>query len=265
VALVSLIERRINDNWLAHEFPEQCPDGNGIAGTDVQSLDDTLRAIIPGLAIPLNRHEIPELLDILDLIDFIGQHISKSIPYKWHDYFSHHELGFDDGEGRRLFREDVDHLFARAGIAFTINNYMQVERLGPPEARQVIADLSPDSGDSTLDNLIIDARTRFLSPLIDDRRLALEKLWDAFERLKTIDPGVDKKQSAGALLGRVASGEWFQRLNDEMRELTTIGNVMQIRHFETSKKDVPEGAVDYLFNRLASMILYLLRSTGRLA
>lgn len=75
---------------------------------------------------------------------------------------------------------DVEEIFARTGIAYEIDSRMMVRRLGPPEARETIADLNPDSGDTTLDKLIRDAGQRFLSRQPQDACIALEKLWDGF-------------------------------------------------------------------------------------
>ena len=47
--ILSLIENRINDGSLAHDFPETCPDGNAIAGTDKDSLRRRVRSEIPDL------------------------------------------------------------------------------------------------------------------------------------------------------------------------------------------------------------------------
>jgi hypothetical protein len=58
---------------------------------------------------------------------------------------------------------------------------MGVVRLGRPKL-ELLADLQPDTGDSTLDQLVVDARTRYLSRDPADERIGLEKLWDAFER-----------------------------------------------------------------------------------
>jgi len=68
-----------------------------------------------------------------------------------------------------------------------------------------------------------------------------------------------------ALLDQAGTGAWRTALDTEAKALTLIGNSMQIRHFETGKEPVPDDAVDYLFTRLATLMLYLLRSTDRLA
>ncbi|MGH3717537.1 MAG: hypothetical protein ACRDRI_01615 [Pseudonocardiaceae bacterium] len=265
LAIAALVESRIDDNWLAKEFPDLCIDGNGISGTNHRRLSGTLNALIPELGWPLHQNSVPDTETVLDLLDFVGQRVALPVEESWHSYFRHHELSFDVRKGQDDFRADVEQIFARMGIAYQINQDMIVCRLGPPEAREAIADLDPDSGDATLDDLIRDARRRFLSRQPQEASVALEKLWDGFERLKTLEPGRDKKACTEALLDRAGAGAWREALDRETRELTNIGNNMQIRHFETTKERIPDDAVDYLFTRLAALMLYLLRATDRLA
>jgi hypothetical protein len=61
---------------------------------------------------------------------------------------------------------------------------MRIRRLGPAEARPLISSLKPNAGDAALDHKIDDAVARFLSRHHTDHQDALEKLRDAFERLK---------------------------------------------------------------------------------
>lgn len=92
------------------------------------------------------------------------------------------------------------------------------------------------------------------------RKESLEKLWDAWERLKTIGPGKDKATQAQALLSKIAQEpNILARVEKEARELTDIGNSFMIRHTETNKTPINESAhVDYLFHRMIAMILLLL-------
>ena len=95
----------------------------------------------------------------------------------------------------------------------------------------------------------------------------IEKLWDAWERLNTIERGKDKKDKVTALLSRLTVGpEYRGMIEKEALALTGIGNSFMIRHTETDK--IPIGGeveVDYLFHRLISLIWVLLRETGRVA
>jgi hypothetical protein len=200
----------------------------------------------------------------LDLVDFIAQRVAKPKRASYHDFFHHYELEFDVGSGRRAFRKEVNQVFARGGVAFELNQDMNVVRLGPPEARRILADLRPESGDSTLDELIIDARRRYLSRGFAEERIGLEKLWDAFERLKTLEDAKDKRGSVKLLLDDVATGRIRHVLESESLALTEIGNTMQIRHFESDKTALTDAQVDYLFVRMSDFLVHVLRVTERL-
>jgi hypothetical protein len=123
------------------------------------------------------------------------------------------------------------------------------------------------TGDAETDRLLEDARRRILSPRPADRYDAVEKLWDAFERIKTLEPGSNKKESASRLLDRcvpVGALTFRQFLETEARELTVIGNTLRIRHSETDKEPLQSlEQVDYLFHRLFALLLLLLRATAR--
>lgn len=116
-----------------------------------------------------------------------------------------------------------------------------------------------------LDTLIVDARQLYLSPEEADGRAGLEKLWDAFERLKTIEEGKDKKAQSKELFQHITSDPLRAEVDAEMLALASIGNSFRIRHHETSKHAVPDSnARDFLFVRLANLIILLLKASDRL-
>jgi hypothetical protein len=262
--VLALVNNKINSNFLAQQFPDPCPDGAGVVGTQTTNLVGMMEALIPGFEWPPQPYGVPKTHVALDLIDFVAQRVAKPRPGHYHTFYGHFELNSDVQAGRAVFSKEVNLLFARNGIAFELGQDMRVVRLGPPESRQVLADLHPDTGDKTLDQLISDSRKRYLSRNPDDKRIGLEKLWDAFERLKTIEPGNDKRAKVAALLDRVASGAMRVNLENEAIQLTNIGNEMQIRHFEHNKAALNSREIDYLFIRMAAFIVHSLRETERL-
>lgn len=137
----------------------------------------------------------------------------------------------------------------------------QIIRLAPPVLREALQSTTFSTGDSELDAMLEVARKKFLDPDIEVRRESLEKLWDAWERLKTILPGKDKKVSIGKLLEKASPESKFREvLEKEARELTDIGNTFKIRHSETKQIPVEYSEhVDYLFHRLFAIIQLLLR------
>lgn len=123
-----------------------------------------------------------------------------------------------------------------------------------------------NTGDEELDRLLEYARLHFLSPKLDDRRDATEKLWDAFERMKTLEPGADKKAQADALLDRAAAPDSKMRsaLGEEAKALTDIGNRLRIRHSEIEQEMIDRSEqLDWLFIRLFGFLRMLLVSSGR--
>jgi hypothetical protein len=120
------------------------------------------------------------------------------------------------------------------------------------------------TGDATLDELLEASRTKFLHRDLKVRKESLEKLWDAWERLKTIGPGKNKAEQAQGLLEKAVPEITFRaRLEKEAKELTDIGNSFMIRHTETNKIPITDSSqVDYLFHRLFAMIRLLLHGNA---
>lgn len=120
------------------------------------------------------------------------------------------------------------------------------------------------TGDTELDALLRGARTKYLNPDRALRREAVEKLWDAWERLKTIEPGKDKRASVTAMLRRASTGPPFREaLEWEAAELTRIGNSFHIRHSEVGQEALTTTEYDYLFHRLFALIRLILVTTER--
>jgi hypothetical protein len=282
--LVTLIQQRVHDGSLAKAFPDHdCgDDGSYVTGVDERAFADSLEAFVPALATyPLDVNQPEDTVTALDVVEFVARNVDR--PRRdHHGYFGHDHLffkrrasryQFDDDDvddlnaGQEQFQEDVNLLFSRNGIAFELGDDLQIRRLGPPEARPLISDLAPDTGDSTLDGKINDAVARFLSRDPATQHDALEKLWDAFERLKTLEINGNKRRSAALLLDRAADGSAGLRSlwEAEFTALSNVGNGFSIRHHEHGQESVPNGPVsDYLFIRLAALIAVILRQTGRI-
>jgi len=139
-------------------------------------------------------------------------------------------------------------------------------RLAPPVLGDVLTHASFKTGDNELDHLLEKSRRKFLDPDLAIRREALEALWDAWERLKTLG-GVDKKAGISALLD-AAAGSSSPRvrvaLEQEAAALTKLGNELRIRHSETDREAIANHAhIDYLYHRLFALIFAILRAIGR--
>ena len=89
------------------------------------------------------------------------------------------------------------------------------------------------------------------SAAIDDKKLAVDKIWDSFERIKSLY-NTNKKRSVSILIAKIANDDkqMFELLDKEFNELTRIGNNFNIRHYEircTEIKDV--NYLEYFFHR----------------
>ncbi|MDY0012201.1 MAG: hypothetical protein RBS40_04840 [Rhodocyclaceae bacterium] len=272
--LVATVQALINSGAFGLRFPERCPDGQAVCGCDADALAAAVVAEMPGLAWPLettrmaddgflSQHEpfAPGTLLILDFIEFVYASVAKPIPGKHHDFFSHHHLTFDQQSGQEEFRATVNRIFSRNGVAFEILSTGRIVRVLPPVLGEDLKRTLFRTGDRTLDNMLDECRTKFSerNPLV--RREALERLWDAWERLKSLADPSDKKRSIKILLDAVAREPSLQaRLEAEAKELTEIGNSHLIRHSEVRQVPVIDvDHVDYLFHRLFAMIQLMLR------
>jgi hypothetical protein len=159
--LVGLIGRRIDSHWLASEFPEHCPDGSGIVGTNRRAISDEIEALIPGVEWP-PRTDIFADEATFDLVEYVARHVATPTNDRFHSFFQHYELSFDQAEGRRRFRDDVNLLLARGRTVFELNEDLRVERRGVPETQVALDQLRPATGDDTLDQLIEAGRKGYL-------------------------------------------------------------------------------------------------------
>lgn len=91
--------------------------------------------------------------------------------------------------------------------------------------------------------------------------VAVEKLWDAYERLKTYYPSMDKKGNTEKLSSDFSNkNDAIKELIDnEFASLTKIGNNFTIRHAETNKiKISDDNHYKYLYKRCFSLISLIL-------
>lgn len=89
-------------------------------------------------------------------------------------------------------------------------------------------------------------------------KIAVEKMWDAFERLKTYYyPKLDKKKSANKIINDMSRSNesYIDMFQKEFEQLTKIGNNFRIRHHETNKVDIEDDRYyDYFYKRCLSLI-----------
>jgi len=242
---------------------QDCPDGNAITGTNLGALRDVVKGY--RLCWPWDYPCEPDTYQLLDLVQFCYQKVAKPQRGSWHSYGKHYHLTFDRPAGQAEFREEVNLVFRRHGLVYELADNGQIQRLSPAILRDALATALFNTGDSHLDQMLESARDKFRDRDPAVRKESLEELWDAWERLKTVEPGKDKKESVARLLDKASSeGRFRDILEQEATELTGIGNSFMIRHTEMDKTPIETSEhVDYLFHRMFALIRLLLRRSGR--
>lgn len=265
-ALLTLLRARMDEEWFGLRFPEKCRDGHAHAGTDFSKMRATMDGY--GLLWPrelFDPNSLPTDGQIFDLLEFSYEHVAEALNPDFHSYWSHSHYTYDQEQGQAKFATDINRIFERNGIAFEFVDG-EVRRLIPGPLHEELARSIVQTGDGPLDQMLVAATEKYLHRDPAVRRESLEKLWDAWERLKTIETGKDKKASTANILDRAATEPVFRELLErEALQLTDIGNKFMIRHSEVGKILITESKqVDYLFQRLHAAIWLLLHSSGRL-
>ncbi len=280
--IVGITEALISDGAFGLDFPEHCPDcghartvGNNERAlslvaqgeTDIEWPLQTVKYDQVPFGTPQSEPFAPPTEVILDFIEFCHSHVAStredsSYHRLSHQRSSHRHLEFDREAGQESYRSQINRIFARNGIAFELRPSGIIERLAPPILHETLRSAVFRTGDSILDQLLERARSKFLSHDPATRRESLEKLWDAWERLKTRDVPANKKHSIATLLDNLANEPRLRgELENEARALTAIGNDFQIRHTEVGKIAIQDDSqVDYLFHRLFSLIFLAIRN-----
>lgn len=263
-------------NNLAWKYPEQCPDGHGCCGIDFEQLRLDLQYEIPTLyrdyseniAVPTVHHNVFDSDDeeseydqyaLLDLIEFFAENVRDVVVGSFHSYFGHYHLTCQNSRNVcAQFRDEINSIFQKTGLLYELNTNLQVDRIvenSPltPAVESAIAAVKEAGARELLQEAILLHR----SPYPADIRDAVEKLWDAYERLKTYYTTMNKAKSAEKIVNDMAAGQapYVTLFDTEFRALTKIGNDYRIRHHETDKVEITDVRYyDYFFNRCLSLI-----------
>jgi hypothetical protein len=274
--IVAFVNTLVSKGAFGIDFPLLCPDGMGSIGTDEVQLSLAIQAEIPDLSWPLETRKkdskeyysedkpfAPDVLTVLDFIEFCYKAVTQPIQDSFHPFFGHHHLSFDVETGKKAFREKINTIFSRNGITYELRDDGFVIRLASPVIRHALTNTLFATGDSTLDEMLEEAQAKFVNPNVSVRREAVERLWDCWERIKTLEKPDDKRRSIENLLKKAVPGsenDILQMLDQEARKLTEIGNSFHIRHAEVTQIRIADSdQIDYLFHRLFAMIQLLLK------
>jgi len=266
IGISATFYRFADQHFFAAEFPEQCQDGKGISGTSMAGLRALLVSHIPRLGGWPSEDEPPDTVTAMDLVVFGWVHAQEPNVAEHHGYFGHDHYTFDRRAGRARWRSEINRILERNCVAIRQEPDGTVVRVDTAAATVAMLSPVPSVGDIQVDEKITTALRKYRAPDAAVRREALEVLWDAFERIKTVVDPTDKKRSVRALIdlmaGEVASRE---AIDMEFASLTKIGNDFQIRHHEVDKHWVEESLIDPLFIRALALIDSAARAIARQA
>ena len=189
-----------------------------------------------------------EYLETEDLEEFI-MHTSPKSVLDFIEFFS--QQCSDE-----TFQEKINVLFKLNDVNTTIiNNEFSISESNIGKAPK---DLIKERG---IQELLSDAHQFYLK---GNFPIATEKLWDAFERLKTFySPTLDKKQSVEKIITQMSSGEQNIQtvFEDEFKKLTKLGNMFRIRHHEIGKIDIIDDRhFEYLYNRCSTLMAIAIKA-----
>jgi len=260
----TLVQRSISKGDFGNSFPDGCPDSpSTCCGTDARGLDRTLQAEVPSWPGWAN---VPDVATACDFLEFCHRYVALASSYSYHSYYKHDHFQFDVAAGQAKFRSDVNLLLQRNGVALSMTDEGLMERILDDPTGESVRRAVFQTGDPGLDQLLEEARAKFMSPDPRIRQEALERAWDAWERLKTVKDA-DKKRGSTLLLDACASEPLMpSALEEEAKALTAIGNSFRIRHSKTNKPEIVDAEhVDFVFQRMFAMLLLTLRKNGMLA
>ena len=252
--------------YLAWKYPIECPDGKGCCGFDVYELHNDLWYEIPNLFRSYNGEictpsdeDTYDQYALIDFIEFMAQNVRDIIRKNFHSFYSHNDIFF--GESNAIatkFAKNINETFEKTHLAYQLTDNLQIERL---EEASILSDkIEQDIAqikEPGLKDLLMEAIQKHKSPYPQDQKDAVEKIWDAFERMKTYYGNLSKKDSADAIIRDMANNreEYIDLFKTEFRSLTDIGNGFCIRHHETNKIDITDTRhYDYFFNRCLALI-----------
>ena len=262
-----LLQNRINDmmknNLFTKDFPESCPDNELPCGCNMEEMKKVFFGEI-GLDYDETIHNNEEK-PIIRLIQFLHNHSAEPTVTRYHSFFSHTDImEFSIETGQEKFTNEINSLFKKLNVPFQLSSG-KVIKMGNEIFEKVIDPNIFNTGDELTDKMLKESITFFKESDRNNRSIALEKLWDSWERIKTLEDN-DKKIGIEKLLkASIADEDLRKEIAEDAKILTNIGNRFQIRHFEKGKIKLNDEDVDYLYYRLFNLLLRLLMGTNRIS
>ncbi|MBR3239876.1 MAG: hypothetical protein IKF99_15745 [Oscillospiraceae bacterium] len=215
---------RYFDN-LGWKYPDECPDGVLCCGMDFAKFNQDMEYEIPTLfrrdgliAKPNSKYNIFagetkedefDQFALFDLIEFVAQNIRDINHKSYHSYFKHYDLTFGNtnmiqGE----FIAEINAIFDKTGLLYHLATNTEIERIEESAVlSKAIENRVTTIKEPGIRGLLEIAIQKHKSPYPNDQKDAVEKIWDALERLKTYYTTMDKKGSVAKIVSDMADGK----------------------------------------------------------
>jgi len=282
--IVAIYEKYASKNAFSESAGLDFPDGTpGICGLNKKLFFDLVKSEIPNIENDSSFY--PSIIFnndkyiILDFIQFCYSHIKKATinterrcenPATSEEIIIPSYIFAESDSEKENFRNDINTLFRRNGLVFELQEDGKIIRKIPKGLQPLVSKIYTTE-DADLNNLINESFEKFLEPKLIDRKIALDKIWKAFERMKTYYEEKNKKDSIAELITKVSEGNEaiYEILQTEAKNLTKIGNGKRedgtntglfIRHSDTNTTSIDSNEhIDILFYRMISFMQLFLK------
>lgn len=263
---VVAIEDKLND-WgkiglFSKDFPDFCPDNQSLI---VNNYDNTRLAKIfyTETGLDFNKFkQSPSENGTIEIVKFLYRHSSEPTEKNYHGYFEHfHLTQFSSKRGKKKIEKEMNFLLSSVGLNLQLSqgNIFRKEN----EIFAEIVEINHfKTRDAHLDELLNSSISHFKDPSVESRKVALMKIWGAWERLISIYGAGNKQVGVNKLIDDAVDEERFREiLKFEASELQKIGNNFQIRHHDLKAIAIDSKyEIDYFYFRLYSLIDFLLHN-----
>jgi len=287
--IVEIYKKYVNKKSFFESSGNACPCGQSIYVFNERGFLNLAKVEIPDFQLEYLSVVVAPFLDdyiqpeynkykILDFIQFCYKNLKKAKllkgskctdPFLDDSPEFYHYIFEDCDSLKESFKNDINTIFERNGIVFELKETGEIERTVPLGLLPLVSKLYTTK-DIELNTLVEDAFKKFTKPEFSERKIALEKIWDAFERMKTYYKEKDKNKSIEELIKQVSSNNepYKELLTTEAFALGKIGNGSRdksntgfsIRHYETNKHAIiNDNQIDYLFYRMVSFMALFLK------
>jgi hypothetical protein len=173
-----------------------------------------------------------------DLIEFFFNHVSKPV-----------DVGnFDAAKGKYEYTIGINRLFDNFNLAYELRKGA-IKDLHSKTIDRIVLNDSFEIPDSETQDMLNLAVEKFYSRNLEDKKIALEKLVDVYQRISSWEDK-DKKKSIDKLLEKTSGGDdrIKEALGCDLNSMWKIANDFMIRHTEVGKIPITDNEFrEYLF------------------